>query len=279
MTGAPIHEDVASRTVADFGDQWTRYRDNAGFYGSLELFRDVFGPLLEAGDVQGRRVADVGSGTGRIVQMLLAAGAAHVTALEPSDAFSVLEANTRVHADHVLCQRRPGHEIDPAGAYDAVFSIGVLHHVPDPGPVVAAALRALRPGGLLGIWLYGREGNEAYLALVGPLRALTTRLPHRVLVAVAWTLTLILNLYVAACRVLPLPLRGYMREVIARLPWDKRCLVVYDQLNPAHAKYYTRQEAERLLDEAGFADVRSHHRHGYSWAVVGRKPGRLGHTG
>lgn len=272
MPNVPAREDIATRTVADFGDQWTRYPDNSGFYGSLDLFRDMFGPLLEPGDVEGRRVADIGSGTGRIVQMLLAAGAAHVTALEPSDSFPVLEANVQAHGGRVLCQRRRGHEIDPAGAYDAVFSIGVLHHIPDPGPVVAAAFRALRPGGLLGVWLYGREGNELYLALVGPLRALTTRLPHAVLVAVSWTLTLMLNLYVAACRVLPLPLRGYMREVIARLPWDKRYLVVYDQLNPAHAKYYTRQEAELLLAGAGFVGVRSHHRHGYSWAVVGRKP-------
>ncbi len=271
MTAAPAREDVGTRTVADFGEQWTRYPDNSGFYGSLELFRDMFGPLLDPADVEGRRVADIGSGTGRIVQMLLAAGAAHVTAIEPSDAFAVLEANMRTHGGRVLCQRRRGDEIDPAGAYDVVFSIGVLHHIPDPGPVVGAAFRALRPGGLMGVWLYGREGNQVYLAAVRPLRALTTRLPHRILVALAGALTLTLNLYVAACRVLPLPLRAYMREVIARLPWDKRYLVVYDQLNPAHAKYYSKAEAERLLTGAGFVDVLSYHRHGYSWALVGRK--------
>ena len=37
---------IQERTVADFGDQWGRYTDNSGFYGSLELFQDVFGPLL-----------------------------------------------------------------------------------------------------------------------------------------------------------------------------------------------------------------------------------------
>jgi predicted RNA methylase len=40
--------------------------------------------------VAGRQVADIGSGTGRIVAMLLAAGAARVTAIEPSRAFEVL---------------------------------------------------------------------------------------------------------------------------------------------------------------------------------------------
>ena len=61
--------------------------------------------------------------------MLLAAGAAHVTALEPSDAFEVLRANTAQFGDRVLCQRRGGDEIDPEGGYDGVYSVGVLHFV------------------------------------------------------------------------------------------------------------------------------------------------------
>jgi hypothetical protein len=62
-----------------------------------------------------------------------------------------------------------------------------------------------------------------------------------------------------------------MRDIIAKLPYQKRFLVVYDQLNPHYAKYYKRHEAEELLTKAGFKDVRTHHRHGYSWSVVGTK--------
>jgi SAM-dependent methyltransferase len=264
---------LPDRTVADFGEQWTRYPDNSGWYGSLGLFEDVFGPLIDVREIAGRRVADVGSGTGRIVHMLMEAGAAHVTALEPSDAFPVLQANTARWGDRVQCLHLPGDAISPEARVDWVFSIGVLHHVPDPRPIVQAAFRALRPGGRIAVWLYGREGNGLYLALVEPVRAVTTRLPHPVLAALSGVLTVALGLYVAACRILPLPLRGYMRRVIARLSFTKRYLVVYDQLNPAYARYYTRDEAHALLANAGFTDVRLYHRHGYSWAVTGRKPG------
>jgi SAM-dependent methyltransferase len=263
---------LAERTVGDFGEQWTRYRDNRGWYGSLDHFRDKFGSVLTPSDVAGRRVADVGSGTGRVVQMLLEAGAAHVTAFEPSDAFAVLLENTRAFGAQVSCERRRGDEL-PAGAdFDLIVSVGVLHHIPDPHPVVAAALGALRPGGRFAVWLYGKEGNRLYLALVGPLRQVTTRLPHRALSLLAWLLTCALTAYAAACRLLPLPLRAYMRRVIANLPFDKRELVVYDQLNPAYAKYYSREEAYGLLADGGFRDVRLDHRHGYSWAVVGARP-------
>ena len=72
---------IRAKTIADFGEQWTRYRDNDGFYGSQNLFEDIVSPLLAAKAVAGKRVADIGSGTGRIVRMLLEAGAAHVTAV------------------------------------------------------------------------------------------------------------------------------------------------------------------------------------------------------
>lgn len=263
---------LSERTIADFGRQWTHYRDSEGWFGSVALLRDALGPALDLETVRGHRVAEIGSGAGRIVDMLLEAGAAHVTAIEPSDAFAVLEANLRHHGNKVECQRRRGEEIDPDGNFDFVFSIGVLHHIPDPDPVMRAAFRALRPGGSMAAWLYGREGNRLYLALALPLRTLTTHLPDRALRGLSWFLTYALNAYVWACRFLPLPLRGYMLEVIRNLTTEKRQLVVYDQLSPAYAKYYRHREARGLLERAGFTDVVTYHRHGYSWTVVGRKP-------
>jgi hypothetical protein len=62
-----------------------------------------------------------------------------------------------------------------------------------------------------------------------------------------------------------------MTEVIGKMSREKRRLVIYDQLNPEYARYYTRDEARDLLARNGFGDVRLHHRHGYSWTVMGIK--------
>ena len=121
------------------------------------------------------------------------------------------------------------------------------------------------------VWLYGIEGNRFYPALATPLRAITKRLPHRVLVGLCWTVYPLLAAYVAACRVLPLPMRRYMTEHLGRFSRSKRVLTIYDQLNPAYAKYYTRDEALDLLRSGGFSNVQAFHRHGYSWTVVGTK--------
>jgi SAM-dependent methyltransferase len=260
-----------NQTIKDFGEQWLRYKDSKGFYGSMELFSDIIYPFLKFSDIKNCRVAEIGSGTGRIVNMLIEAGAEHVIAIEPSDAFEVLRSNI-MDPGKVTCLKITGDQLPAFGNLDYVFSIGVLHHITDPTPVVEAAYKALRPGGHLLVWLYGKEGNRLYLLFLNPLRVLTKRLPHFILVSLVEVLYWPLVLYIALCHILPLPLRGYMLSVLKKMSPENRRLIIYDQLNPSYAKYYTREEAQRLLINGKFEDVRIHHRHGYSWTVIGTKP-------
>jgi SAM-dependent methyltransferase len=221
-------------------------------------------------EVAGKNVADIGSGTGRIVNMLLDAGAAHVTALEPSaGAFEVLVQNTRDRSDRVHLIEASGELIPADMPFDLVFCLGVLHHVREPDAIVRQALQALKPGGKMLVWLYGREGNRIYLALVRPLRSITKRLPHPVLAGLCYVLDAIAVVYASIARILSVPMRQYVRGVYLQLPAAKRRLVIFDQLNPSYAKYYSREEARRLLAANGFVDVKLHHRHGYSWTVCG----------
>jgi hypothetical protein len=67
-------------------------------------------------------------------------------------------------------------------------------------------------------------------------------------------------------------LKEYVSHVFGKMSPEKQKLIIYDQLNPAYAKYYTRPEAEKLLKDKKFVNVRIHHRHGYSWTVIGTKP-------
>ena len=263
---------LRDQTVIDFGEQWRRFPTghNDGFYGSAAHLEDTFGPLLDVRELSSSRVAEIGSGPGRFVNMLLDAGVAHVTALEPSRGVSALKENTRTRADRIAYVRALGEDL-PLGQYDFVFSVGVLMMIPNPRPVVERALQALKPGGQMLVWIYAREGNEGYLRVAEPLRRLTTRLPDSVVAALSHGLNVPLSLYVGLCRTLPLPRHRHLRNVMARMSWRQRSLVIFDQLNPSYAKYYRRSEAEALLRDAGFADVRSHHRHGYSWAVRGVK--------
>ena len=88
----------------------------------------------------------------------------------------------------------------------------------------------------------------------------------------AWVLYPIALTYAALTRLVPaLPLADYLSNVYLRFPPAERRLVILDQINPRSAKHYSRDEAEALLRDAGFRNVRLHHRHGYSWTVCGLK--------
>jgi SAM-dependent methyltransferase len=205
--------------------------------------------------------------------MLIAAGVRRVLAVEPSiEGFEALKRNTAHQHGRVEYLNILGQELPAGLGLDFVLSIGVIHHIPDPGSTMRACFSALKPGGRCLVWLYGREGNSAYLGLVLPLRKLTTALPHWLLAGLCHALNFILDGYILLCRRLPMPLRDYALNVLGRMSRDKRYLVIYDQLKPAYAKYYTEAEARELMSRAGFSDILLHHRHGYSWTVVGTRP-------
>lgn len=259
------------KTIQDFGDQWIRYPQNEGFYASLELFKDICGPLLTVSEIKGKKVLDVGSGTGRIVKMLLDANVGKVIAVEPSAAYEKLVLNTMPWKDRIKYVKSKGEAISEAEV-DYAFSIGVLHHIPKPLPTVKKVFDCLRPGGKFLIWVYGVEGNWLYLKIFQPLRMVTSKLPDKILAGLAFLLNFLLSIYLFFSKLLPLPFYRYMREVLLKLDFRDRFLVIFDQLNPEYAKYYHKEEAESLLKNAGFVNIVSYHRHAYSWTILGEKP-------
>ncbi len=77
----------------------------------------------------------------------------------------------------------------------------------------------------------------------------------------------------ALCTIIPLPIHRYCNHVLHKFDREKWRIVIYDQINPVYAKYYTCGEPLNLFSNAGFREVRAFHRHGYSWTVVGERPG------
>lgn len=98
------------------------------------------------------KVLDMGTGTG-VVACLLARLGADVDAVDHSpDMLAVASTRAaeaglsdRVRFRKADCERLPF----PDASFDAVTIQGVLHHLPDIGPMLQEACRVLRPGGEL----------------------------------------------------------------------------------------------------------------------------------
>ncbi len=153
-------KSAMKETISDFGSQWTRFVDiDSGYYGREIWFDDILKPLMAAEDVAGKVVADIGSGTGRIVRMLASAGAAQIFAIEPSEAISVLRRNV-AGIRQIECLHFDGASLPCEPALDWMFSIGVIHHIPDAKQVMSACLgRSSREGELRFGCTVARETN------------------------------------------------------------------------------------------------------------------------
>ena len=267
ISGAMIPKSQ-DRTIRDFGNQWMRCPQNEGYSASMDFSKDICGPLLNISEIKGNKVLEIGSGTGRIVKMLLAAGAGKVIAAEPSEAYKKLIINSRSRMDKKNFIHGKGAEISEVNA-DIAFSIGVLHHIPDPQPTANKIDKCLRLGGKFLSRVYGIKGSEIYLKIFQPMWKMTSKLPDKILAGFAYLLNILPTTYIFFCKLFPFPFYRYIRNVFSKLDFKNRLLITFGQLNPVYAKYYSRQEAQILLRKSGFINIVNYHRHEYSWRVLG----------
>jgi len=89
------------------------------------------------------------------------------------------------------------YDIEEENTFDIAFSIGVVHHLSDPDAAVARLVRAVKPGGQVLLWLYGRENNGWIVHFFNPLRSrLFSWLPLPLVHILSWPLTALLWLAV-----------------------------------------------------------------------------------
>ncbi|MDX1626698.1 MAG: tRNA 5-methoxyuridine(34)/uridine 5-oxyacetic acid(34) synthase CmoB [Wenzhouxiangellaceae bacterium] len=100
-------------------------------------------------DLRGKRVLDIGAGNGYFSWRMLDDGAAGVLACDPTAVFAMQFEAIRHFAGGegpVLLPLR-FEELDAAGTFDAVFSMGVLYHRRDPAEHLDRIRRHLPAGG------------------------------------------------------------------------------------------------------------------------------------
>ena len=72
-----------------------------------------------------------------------------------------------------------------ARKFDYAFSVGVLHHLPDPRGGFLSLASKVKPGGHISAWIYGAENNEWITRWVNPVREkITSRIDRRALLAI-----------------------------------------------------------------------------------------------
>jgi tRNA (mo5U34)-methyltransferase len=119
-------------------------------------------PHIES--LAGRRVLDVGCGNGYHCWRMRGAGAREVIGIDPTPLFLVQFAALQqyIRDDRVTLLPMGIEHLPPAlGAFDSVFSMGVLYHRRSPMAHLGTLREVLRPGGQLVLETLVIEGGES----------------------------------------------------------------------------------------------------------------------
>jgi SAM-dependent methyltransferase len=150
MTTLPANLD--HQTVKAFGEEWTTFtQENLSEAERAELFSKYFS-LVDWSE-KPRKVLDFGCGSGRW-DILVARLVEELVAVDASsDALIVARRN--VSAPNVSFVKAIPESLPfPDGYFDLIFSLGVLHHVPDTAAAIKSLADKLRTGGTLLLYLY-----------------------------------------------------------------------------------------------------------------------------
>jgi SAM-dependent methyltransferase len=230
--------------VASFGRQWNRY-DVARDAEDEAVFQVKTG--IAPADLAGLTVLDAGCGGGRYSRIAGRFGA-KVVGVDLSEAVDKAAS---------LCADLPNVSIVQADlldlplaekSFDLAFSIGVLHHSPDPRRAFAQVAARVKPGGRLAVWLYRRNTPPQEWAN-SALRALTTRIPARVLEPLCAGLGTVGSI----------PVLNKTLNKIANFSnhpdWTLRVCDNFDWYAPRYQSHHTVAELKTWYTEEGFGHL------------------------
>ena len=274
-----IEKDKAE-TAANFGWQWQHFTQEDEAYEDQFLGwiapvnRDFF---------QDKVVLEGGCGKGRHTQLAVKFGARDVIGVDLSEAVETAFATTR-HSPNAHIVQADIYHLPFARVFDYAFSVGVLHHLPDPRAGFKSLVSKLKSGGYMSAWIYGAENNEWITRFVNPVRErLTSRIDPRVLLQLS---KIPAALMFIATKTVYGPLnqspRGasiarhlfyndYLKS-IAGFGWREQHTIVFDHLVAPTAFYISREEFAEWWQEIGVHEPDINWHNSNSWCGFGRVP-------
>jgi SAM-dependent methyltransferase len=159
VRGVPrfVSDDRYSRS---FSFQW-----NAHSLTQLDSFRGGRGSEDEfvaktgctPSELKGKLVLDAGVGAGRYSEIVSRWGA-DVVGVDLSYAVEAAYANLQDRPNVWIAQADIAQLPFRPASFDVIFSIGVLHHTPNTRDYFLKLVPLLKPGGLIAVWVYPKEG-------------------------------------------------------------------------------------------------------------------------
>jgi SAM-dependent methyltransferase/uncharacterized protein YbaR (Trm112 family) len=265
-------------TAESFGWSWQEFSHEDEQYGD-ELLGWIAPVRPEF--FAGKTVLEGGCGKGRHTHRIARWGARDIVAVDLSDAVDLAFDSTRgVENAHVL--QADIYHLPLRQVFDYAFSVGVLHHLPDPRAGFKSLLSKVRPGGQISVWVYGAENNAWIVTLVNPVREyFTSRMNPRLLfhlskipAAIMFSVTKLiygpLNRSRRGSRIAQHLFYNEYLKFVSRFNWREQHSIVFDHLVAPTTFYISRAEFELWWKDVGAEELLIGWHNRNSWRGFGR---------
>ena len=152
--------NIDPETVRSFGDEWLKFNEFSD--KEIQKAGDQYFDIVHPDVYTGKYVLDVGCGTGRWSKYLSKKVRA-LEAIDPSQAVLSAASLLQNEENVRICQTSADNMPFPDNLFDLVFSIGVLHHIPDTKTVMRKCVEKVKPGGYFLVYLYYNFENRGVL--------------------------------------------------------------------------------------------------------------------
>ncbi len=270
----------------NFGEQWNRFRDIQLDAGSEEsTSRDRF--LNETGwtaeEIKGKVLLDAGCGAGRFAEVALECGARVVAVDLSAAAWACRRTLARFSSEDYLVLRADLFDLPlRAKSFDGIYSLGVLHHTPDPLGAITHLVRLLKPSARLATWIYEKrtpglrwlqprtwvraavtlQSNSRKLALSKSLTAACFPL--------GWTLSWFGRIGEKISHFLPYAARHHLARGSFARQWDYCVMDTFDWYGPAYDLPQGETDLIKRMKDLGLTGVRRRPARGM--AITGEAP-------
>ena len=265
-------------TAESFGWQWQHFVQGDELYA--DQFLGWIAPVRPE-FFQDKVVLEGGCGKGRHTQLAAGWGARDVIGADLSEAVETAFTAT-LTLDNAHIVQADIYHLPFARVFDYAFSVGVLHHLPDPQAGFRSLASKVRAGGHLSAWVYGAENNEWITRFIDPLREkFSSRIDRRALLHLSKLPTALV--YVATKLVYGPLNRSNAGSKLARhlfyndylnaispFGWREQHTIVFDHLVAPTSHYIPRKDFEEWWRDIDARDVIVSWHNKNSWRGFGR---------
>jgi 2-polyprenyl-6-hydroxyphenyl methylase/3-demethylubiquinone-9 3-methyltransferase len=162
-------ENVHPHEINKFGSMAERWWDPQGEFKTLHDINPLRIQFIrQYADIAGKRIVDVGCGGGILTEGLAKQGA-DVLGIDLSEELidiadlHGLESGVNTHYQKISAEALAEQQPE---SFDHVTCMEMLEHVPDPGSIISACARLVKPGGMVFFSTLNRQPKAYLLAIV-----------------------------------------------------------------------------------------------------------------